>query len=93
MTTTAQQPAFDAAIDKTTASLRELNELLLGEAKKTSKVAIDAYQASWRTYADYADKIAGATPAEFGRAAITAHAKAARELTGAYADAARSLIS
>jgi hypothetical protein len=93
MSATAEQPVFEAAIDKTTASLREFNELVLGELKKAGNVTVDAYEASWRAYADYAETLAAATPADVAGVAATAHAKATRDLTSAYSKAARSLFS
>jgi len=93
MNATAQETPFETVLESTTAGLREFNERLLTEAKKAGNVSLDAYEATFKTLAEYTEKVGAASPIEFVSTITAAQAKATRELTGAYAKAARSLLN
>ena len=93
MTTAASETPLETVLDTTTAGLRELNERVITEAKKAGNVTLDAYESTFRTLADFTEKVGASSPVELVSTVTAAQAKATRELTGAYAKAARALLN
>jgi hypothetical protein len=90
MTTSSQDKTV---LDSTTAGLQQFNERLMNGAKKVGNVTLDSYEATFATLADYTEKVGASSPIELVSTITAAQAKATRELTGAYAKAARSLLN
>ena len=84
---------METVLDNTTAGLRELNERAITETKKAANVTLDVYESTFRTLADFTEKVGASSPVELVSTVTAAQAKATRELTGAYAKAARTLCS
>ena len=92
MTAPAQETPLKSVLDSTTSNLREFNERLISEAKKAGYVTLDVYETTFRTFADYTEKVGASSSVELVATVTAAQAKATRELTGAYAKAARALL-
>ena len=82
----------ETTLDNVTSGLRSLNERWLTEAKKAGGVSLDAYESTFRSIADYTDKLGAASTIEPVSALAHAQAQLTRELTGAYTTAARALL-
>jgi len=93
MTTAATQTPLEAVLDTTTAGLRELNERVIAETKKAGNVTLDVYESTFRTLADFTEKVGASSPVELVSSVTAAQAKATRDLTGAYTKAARALLN
>ena len=93
MTATAQDTTSQTPFDTTTASVRELNENIVAEAKKAGNVTLDVYETTLRTFADYTEKVGASSPIEIISTITRAQADLTRELTGAYTKAARTLLN
>ena len=93
MPTVVAETPLESVFDTTTASLRELNERVITEAKKAGNVTLDAYESTFRTLADFTEKVGASSPVELVSTITGAQAKATRELTSAYAKAARTLLA
>jgi len=87
--TTQTKPAeeFEAATER----VREYNDKAADVSKKLSGTLVDTYEKYSLTLADAGQKAAEATNVEWLTAAASAQAGITRELTKAYASAARDL--
>ncbi len=92
MPATAEDISPEPLINATTAGLRELNERIVAEAKKAGNVTVDLYESTFRTFADYTEKVGAASPIDLVSTITSAQANLTRELSGGYAKAARTLL-
>ena len=86
-------PNTEETLDNVTSGLRTINERWLTEARKAGGVSLDAYESTFRSIADYTDKLGAASTIEPISALAHAQAQLTRELTGAYTSAARALLA
>ncbi len=93
MPAVASETPLETVFDTTTAGVRELNERVITEAKKAGNVTLDVYESTFRTLADFTEKVGASSPVELVSTITGAQAKATRELTSAYAKAARTLLA
>ena len=85
-TKTANQA--DAAAE----SLRDVNEQFLDFGRKTSATILDAYETTFRSVADYQDKVADTSQVEWVSNLAHAQAELTRGVAKVYASTARGLI-
>jgi hypothetical protein len=78
----------EAAADR----IRALNEQALEFGKKAGLQILEAYEANMKTFADYQDKVADATPVEWVATAARAQANLTREITRVYGATTRDLL-
>jgi hypothetical protein len=93
MPAVAAETPLETVFDTTTAGLRELNERVIAEAKKAGSVTVDVFESTFRTLADFTENVGASSPVELVSTVTAAQAKATRDLTGAYAKAARALLN
>lgn len=79
---------FDAAFEQ----VKELNEQFLTTARKAGNLYLDAYEKAVDRAIELELKAAGATQQEWLTTLVEAQADFARELTGSYTAAARSVL-
>ena len=82
-------PTIETAFEQA----KELNEQALGAARKVGTMYLDAYEQTVDGVIDLELKVAGLTQQEWLTNLIEAQADFARELTGSYTSAARSLLA
>ena len=85
-TKTANQA--DAAAE----SLRDVNEQFLDFGRKTSATLLDAYETTFKSVADYQDKVADTSQVEWVSNLAHAQAEFTRGVAKVYASTARGLI-
>ena len=85
-TKTANQA--DAAAE----SLRDVNEQFLDFGRKTSATILDAYETTFKSVADYQDKVADTSQVEWVSNLAHAQAELTRGVAKVYASTARGLI-
>jgi hypothetical protein len=85
-TKTANQA--DAAAE----SLRDVNEQVLDFGRKTGATILDAYESTFKTFADYQDKVAETSQIEWVSNLAHAQAELTRGVAKVYASTARGLI-
>ena len=90
MATTQTKPADD--LEQATERAREFNDKAVDAGKKLSGTFVDTYEKYALTLADAGQKAGEATNVEWISAAASAQAGMTRELTKAYASAARQLL-
>jgi hypothetical protein len=88
--TTQTKPAED--FEQATERVREYNDKAVDAGKKLSGTLVDTYEKYTLTLADASQKAGEATNVEWISAAASAQAGVTRELTKAYASAARELL-
>lgn len=79
---------FDAAADR----IRDLNEQVIEQAKKSGNVSIDAYEKALTSVLDFEKKIAGASQLDFVKALTDAHVNFVSQTSEAYLKAAREVL-
>ena len=91
-TTTNAQTKAAEDLEQVTERVREYNDKAVDTGKKLSGTIVDTYEKYTLTLADVSQKAADATNVEWISAAASAQAGMTRELTKAYASAARELL-
>ena len=89
--TNARAFAFDAA-EQANKQVRELGERATDTTRAFGQLALDAYERAVTNFVEFERKAADATPVEWVKAGIGAHASFVEEVSGAYVRAARSLL-
>jgi hypothetical protein len=72
--------------------IRELNERVIEFGKKAGLQFLEAYESNMKTFADYGDKFADSSQAEWVTTAVRAQTDFTRELTRLYTTATRDLL-
>ena len=80
---------IEAAAERVT----ELNDKAVANGKKAGAAILDTYEKSVVTFTESYEKAAGSTKVDWIATAAAAQADLARELTKAYAGAARGFVS
>jgi hypothetical protein len=78
--------------DAAAQSLRDVNEQVLDFGRKTSATILDAYETTFKTVADYQDKVADSSQVEWVSNIAHAQAELTRGVAKVYASTARGLI-
>jgi hypothetical protein len=81
-------PSLEAAFEQ----VKELNEQFLATARKAGNLYLDSYEKTVDRAVDLELKLAGLSRQEWLQSVMEAQAEIAREITGSYATAARSLL-
>jgi hypothetical protein len=89
-TATQTKPTED--FEQATERVREYNDKAVDAGKKLSGTLVDTYEKYTLTLADAGQKVGEATNVEWISAAASAQAGMTRELTKAYASAAREFL-
>jgi hypothetical protein len=87
--TTPVTESIDAAAERAA----ELNEKAVANGRKAGAAYLNSYEKAVLKFADSYEQAAGATKMEWLAGVATAQADFAREVTKAYAGAARDLVS
>jgi hypothetical protein len=87
----ARTIAFETT-EQVNKQVRDLGERYTGTTRTFGQLALDAYERAVTNFVEFEHKAADATPVEWVKAAIGAHASFVEELSGAYVKAARSLL-
>jgi hypothetical protein len=79
--------------EKAAERVAELNEQAVANGKKAGAAYLESYEKAVLTFVDGYEKAAGATKVEWLATVATAQADLTRDITKAYASAARELVS
>ncbi|GAC1323835.1 MAG: hypothetical protein NVSMB25_20650 [Thermoleophilaceae bacterium] len=90
--TSDQERPAQATANSPVAEIRELNERIIDSAKRAGNAYLDAYEKTAAGFAAYEERFAEASSVEWVSTLATAQAELARDLTGAYSSAARTLL-
>ena len=91
MATRSTQDAT-AAITQTVDNIRELNEQIIGIARKAGSGYLDVYERTLESIAGYQHQLADATGVDWLQRLIEAQANFTREVGNLYASSARELL-
>jgi hypothetical protein len=80
------------AVNETTERIRDLNEQIIGAAKKAGGAYLDAYEKALKSIADYQEQVAKQTDVEWVSTIVDAQARFTRELTKLYVSTGRELL-
>jgi hypothetical protein len=80
-------------IDSTVERVRELNEQVLDLGRKASVSFVEAQEATFKTVAEYQDKVADQSKVDWVASLARAQADFTREMTALYASTARELLT
>jgi hypothetical protein len=80
------------AVEQANKQVRDFGERATGTSRAFGQLTLDAYEQAVTNFVEFEHKAAEATPVEWVKAALGAHASFVEELTGAYVRAARSLL-
>ena len=80
------------AVNETTERIRELNEQIIGAAKKAGGAYLDAYEKALKSIADYQEQVAKQSDVEWVSTIVDAQARFTRELTKVYVSTGRELL-
>jgi hypothetical protein len=80
------------AVNETTERIRDLNEQIIGAAKKAGGAYLDAYEKALKSIADYQEQVAKQTDVEWVSTIVDAQARFTRELTKVYVGTSRELL-
>jgi hypothetical protein len=78
--------------EQATERIAEINDQVLDFGRKASLGAVEAYETTWSTVADYQDKVAESTQVDWIADAARAQANFTREVTRLYSSTARDLL-
>jgi hypothetical protein len=92
-TATASDSKLEGAVEATTDGIVTFNKRVVTETKKAGNATLDAYETAAKTIAEYTEKVGAASPIPVVSTITQAQAKLTREVTTAYAKAARKLLS
>ncbi len=82
-----------AAAEETVSRIREMNERLITGSRAAGLASLDAYEKALENMVTLQEQTAGATQLEWVNALTTAHARYVQDVSKAYTDAARELIT
>jgi hypothetical protein len=88
MATQTRTPSPEQAAERIT----EINEQVVDFGRKAGLGAVEAYETTWTTVADYQDKVADSTKVDWIADAARAQANFTREVTRLYTSTARDLL-
>jgi predicted RNA-binding Zn ribbon-like protein len=83
----------NAQFEEAAARIRELNERLIASSKAAGNTTLEAYEKSLESMLGLEEKVAGATQLDWVSAIANTHAKVVRDISAAYAKAAREMLS
>ncbi|GAB3308905.1 hypothetical protein EK0264_08235 [Epidermidibacterium keratini] len=86
--TTVPGVDFEAAAGR----IRDLNEQVIEQAKKSGNVSLDAYEKALTSVLDFEKKAAGASQLDFVKALTDAHVNFVSQTSEAYLKAAREVL-
>jgi hypothetical protein len=78
--------------EQATERIAEINDQVLDFGRKAGLGAVEAYETTWSTVADYQDKVAESTQVDWIADAARAQANFTREVTRLYSSTARDLL-
>lgn len=93
MTDTSGSQAAVQAAEDTIKRIREMNEQLIERSKATGIASLDAYERTLESMVALQEQTSGASQIEWVDALAKAHAKYVQDVSKAYTDAARSMLS
>jgi hypothetical protein len=82
-----------AATEKGTAQVREFGDRAAGTGRAISELVLDAYEKAVASFVEFEHRAAEATPVDWVKAAISAHASFVEDINGAYVKAARDALN
>jgi predicted RNA-binding Zn ribbon-like protein len=82
-----------ASYEEAAARIRELNERLIASSKAAGSTTLEAYEKALESMLGLEEKVAGASQLEWVSAIAQTHAKVVRDISSAYAKAAREMLS
>ena len=88
----ADEPISPRTSQQSAEGISEINEQVLDFGRKAGLGAVEAYEATWTTVADYQDKVADSTKVDWIADAARAQANFTREVTRLYTSTARDLL-
>lgn len=78
--------------EQTAERITEINEQVVDFGRKAGLGYVDVFDSSWKTVADYQDKVAESTQIDWVADAARAQANFTREVTKLYTSTARDLL-
>jgi hypothetical protein len=81
-----------SAAEETTERINDLNERIIGAARKSGGAYLDAYEKALESMASYQEQAAAATDVDWISTLVETQAKFTRELTKLYVSAGRELL-
>jgi hypothetical protein len=75
------------------ARIRDLNERLIASSKAAGGTTLEAYETALESMLGLEEKVAGATQLDWVSAIAQTHAKVVRDISAAYAKAAREMLN
>jgi hypothetical protein len=91
-TATKNKQTSDHNADAAAERIREVNERIIESSRKAGNTYLDLYEKTLSSIADYQDKVGEQSQVEWVTTIANSQANFTRELAGAYASAARSLL-
>jgi hypothetical protein len=79
--------------EEAAARVRELNERLITSSRAAGNTTLEAYEKALESLVGLEEKVAGASQLEWVTAIAQTHAKVVRDMSAAYAKAARGVIN
>lgn len=73
--------------------IREMNEKLIEQSKAAGRANLDAYEKTLENMLELQEKTAGASQLDWVNALASAHARYVQDVSKAYTDAAREMLS
>jgi len=95
-TATKQENPFGidlGSFEEAAARIRGLNERLITSSRAAGNTTLEAYEKALESLVGLEEKVAGASQLEWVSAIAQTHAKVVRDMSAAYAKAARELIN
>jgi predicted RNA-binding Zn ribbon-like protein len=81
------------AFEDAATRIRDLNERLISSSKAAGATTLEAYEKSLESMLGLEEKVAGATQLDWVSAIAQTHAKVVRDISAAYAKAAREMLA
>lgn len=92
-TPTGDAPDSTQAAEAAAERIREMNERMIEKSKEAGLASLDAYEKALSSMVDLQEQTAGASQLEWVNALATAHARYVQDVSKAYTDAARKMLS
>lgn len=89
----AASPDAARATEETAQRIRQMTEQLIANSKQAGIANLDAYEKSLASMLEMSERTAGATGLEWVDALATAHARWVQDVSKAYTDAARTMLT
>lgn len=90
---TDQSAAGMPNAEETIQRIREMNERMIEKSKEAGLASLDAYEKALTNMVELQEQTAGASQLEWVNALATAHARYVQDVSKAYTDAARKMLS